>query len=58
MYELSIKEYKKCLNLVEQHVEEEGDHDLITFQKAGCLNNIALCYMNMQMPGKTIHFAT
>ena len=48
MYELSMAEYQKCINLIDQYEESSAAHPVLTFQKAGCLNNIALCYKNVQ----------
>ena len=53
-----MAEYQKCIALVDEYEESNSPHPVLTFQKAGCLNNLALCYKNVQQPGKTIHYTT
>ena len=55
MFELAIDHYQECVGLITEYVggDEESEsqahdyHPDLKAQKAGCLNNIALCYKNM-----------
>ena len=47
MYELSIAKYQECVSLVDEYEEEYDEDEELKRQKAGCLNNMALCYKNL-----------
>lgn len=62
LFEKAIRDFEKSLNILNNFTlsatKLEGKMTEINSRKASCLNNIALCYMQQNMPDRVIEFVT